>query len=62
MHWCELHGVDYLFGLAKNGRLTAAIAGELAAASTWAIPTLQIGDRRNEHPPTTGWEGKKGRY
>jgi len=32
MHWCELNGVDYLFGLAKNGRLAAAIAAELAAA------------------------------
>ena len=31
-------------------------------ANLRAIPTLQIGDRRNEHPPTTGWEGKKGRY
>ena len=32
MHWCELNGVDFLFGLAKNVRLTAAIAAELAAA------------------------------
>jgi hypothetical protein len=32
MHWCELNGVDDLFGLAKNARLTAAIAAELAAA------------------------------
>jgi hypothetical protein len=23
MHWCELNGVDFLFGLAKNVRLTA---------------------------------------
>jgi hypothetical protein len=32
MCWCELNGVDYLFGLAKNARLTAAIAAELDAA------------------------------
>jgi hypothetical protein len=32
MRWCEHNGVDFLFGLAKNARLTAAIAGELAAA------------------------------
>jgi hypothetical protein len=32
MHWCEHNGVDFLFGLAKNARLTAAIAAELAAA------------------------------
>jgi len=32
MRWCELNGVDYLFGLARNARLTAAIAAELEAA------------------------------
>ena len=32
MHWCELNRVDLLFGLAQNARLTAVIAGELAAA------------------------------
>jgi Transposase DDE domain group 1 len=32
MHWCEHNSVDFLFGLAKNARLTAAIAAELAAA------------------------------
>jgi hypothetical protein len=32
MAWCENHGVDYLFGLAKNSRLVAEIEGELAAA------------------------------
>ena len=32
MRWCELNGVDYLFGLARNPRLTAAIAAELEAA------------------------------
>jgi hypothetical protein len=32
MGWCERNGVDFLFGLAKNARLTAAIAAELDAA------------------------------
>jgi hypothetical protein len=32
MAWCEAHGVDYLFGLAKNQRLNRAIGAELAAA------------------------------
>jgi Transposase DDE domain group 1 len=32
MRWCELNRVDYLFGLARNARLTAAIAAELEAA------------------------------
>jgi Transposase DDE domain group 1 len=33
MAWCEANGVDYLFGLARNERLVAAIAAELAAAA-----------------------------
>jgi hypothetical protein len=32
MRWCQANRVDYLFGLAKNQRLVAEIAGELAAA------------------------------
>jgi hypothetical protein len=32
MRWCEANGVDFLFGLAKNERLVAEIASELAAA------------------------------
>ncbi len=32
MHWCELNGVEFVFGLAKNQRLVAEIAAELAAA------------------------------
>ena len=32
MSWCEANGVDYLFGLARNGRLLAAIEDRLAAA------------------------------
>jgi hypothetical protein len=32
MSWCELNGVDFLFGLARNQRLVGEIAAELAAA------------------------------
>jgi hypothetical protein len=32
MGWCEAHNVDYVLGLAKNSRLKATIATELAAA------------------------------
>jgi hypothetical protein len=32
MAWCEANGVDSLFGLAKNARLTRAIGAELAVA------------------------------
>lgn len=33
MAWCEAHGVDYLFGLAKNSRLLRELAPELAQAA-----------------------------
>ena len=32
MGWCEAHSVDYVLGLAKNSRLKAAIAAEMAEA------------------------------
>jgi hypothetical protein len=32
MAWCEANGVDYVFGLARNPRLEAAIAAQLAVA------------------------------
>jgi Transposase DDE domain group 1 len=32
MSWCERHRVDYLFGLARNARLEAEVAAELAQA------------------------------
>lgn len=32
MAWCEAHGVDYVFGLARNTRLVAEIADELGKA------------------------------
>ncbi len=32
MVWCETNGVDYLFGLARNGRLEGRIEDQLAVA------------------------------
>jgi DDE family transposase len=32
MSWCEAHGVDYIFGLARNARLQRALGGELMQA------------------------------
>jgi hypothetical protein len=32
MTWCEAHGVDFIFGLAKNVRLNRAIGAELVEA------------------------------
>ena len=37
MAWCEANGVDFLFGLAKNARLVAAIEPELAAAQAASL-------------------------
>lgn len=34
MGWCEAHDIDYVLGLAKNTRLKAAIAAEMAATRT----------------------------
>jgi hypothetical protein len=39
MVWCEANGVDYIFGLARNKRLVAAITGELAEAKTESAVT-----------------------
>ena len=37
MAWCEANGVDYLFGLARNARLVAALEAELEAAQAAAV-------------------------
>ena len=39
MAWCEQNGVDYLFGLARNQRLSAELAAELAEAQADAEST-----------------------
>ena len=48
MSWCEANGVDYLFGLAKNERLVAEIASELAAAEEDSKATGQPARRFKE--------------
>ena len=40
MGWCEAHGVDYVLGVAKNERLKAAIASEMAQAKQHYEATL----------------------
>ena len=39
MTWAEAHDVDYVFGLARNARLTALIPAELAAAAAECAAT-----------------------
>jgi hypothetical protein len=41
MAWCENNGVDFLFGLARNDRLVAAIEAELAVAQEESQRTEQ---------------------
>jgi hypothetical protein len=41
MAWCEANRVDYLFGLARNTRLSAAVTSEMAAARAEAEETGQ---------------------
>jgi hypothetical protein len=41
MAWCEANRVDFLFGLARNERLAAVIAPEMAEAQTTAQATGQ---------------------
>jgi len=41
MTWCEGHGVDYVIGCAKNARLIALIAGDLADAAVQCAATGQ---------------------
>jgi DDE family transposase len=48
MNWCEANGVDYLFGLARNGRLVGAISEALAEAEAESLaqggPTRRFAD------------------
>ena len=54
MAWCEANGVDYLFGLARNDRLTAEITAELAAAREESERTGKPA-RRFTWTPTSPW-------
>ena len=46
MAWCEANRVDYLFGLARNARLEAEIAAEIAQAREQSAATA-LPARRN---------------
>jgi hypothetical protein len=48
MAWCEANGVDFIFGLAKNGRLSRAIGAELFAARAESQATGQPARRFKE--------------
>jgi hypothetical protein len=53
MAWCEAHGVDYLFGLARNVRLEAGIADELAEAAAESAASDQVARRFKDFMWTT---------
>src|SRR5208283_5282971 len=53
MAWCEANRVDYLFGLARNERLVAAIAAELIAASLDSLQTGKPARRFKDFTYTT---------
>jgi Transposase DDE domain group 1 len=53
MAWCEANGVDYLFGLARNERLTQEIAAELAEAREEAEATAKAARRFKDFQWTT---------
>jgi hypothetical protein len=61
MCWCEHNGVDFLFGLAKNARLTAAIAAELAAARQLSEQTGKPARRFKDFAWSTldSWSGSR---
>src|ERR687893_2406625 len=61
MSWCEHHRVDYVFGLARNARLEAEIAGELAAVESTSRTTDQAARRFKEFRWTThdSWSRKR---
>jgi hypothetical protein len=53
MAWCEANGVDFIFGLAKNVRLTRAIGAELAEARAESQTTGEPARRFKELVWTT---------
>jgi len=53
MAWCEAHGVDFLFGLARNARLEKQIEEELAQAKTLFERTRQPARLFREFPYRT---------
>jgi Transposase DDE domain group 1 len=61
MAWCEASDVDFLFGLAKNVRLTRAIAAELVEARDESRMTGQAARRFKELTWSTrkSWSRKR---
>jgi hypothetical protein len=57
MSWCEANGVDFLLGLAKNERLVAEIAAELAAAEEESKASAQPARRFKEFSRSTRTAG-----
>jgi hypothetical protein len=53
MAWCEVHGVDYLFGLARTARLAAEIEGETAQAQAESAHTGRPARRFKDFQWTT---------
>ena len=59
--WCEDHGVDYVFGVARNARLTGRIGRELASAEAAAHKRGRAVRRFTEflHSTRTSWSRKR---
>ena len=53
MAWCEAHGVDFVFGLARNERLVGQIEEELAAAKVESRRTRRPARRFKDFQWTT---------
>ena len=61
MGWCEANALDYIFGLAKNARLTGAIAAELAEAQEESKQTGKPARRFKDFRWSTldSWSGSR---
>ena len=61
MAWCEANGIDFIFGLARNVRLTRAIGAELAEARAESQMTGEAARRFKELIWTTrkSWSRKR---
>lgn len=61
MAWCEANGVEYLFGLARNKRLAACIADELAEAKAEHLETGEPARRFKdfEYSTRTSWSCRR---
>jgi len=61
MTWCEANGVDFIFGLARNGRLTRTIGAELVEARDESQATGQPARRFKDMTWSTrkSWSRKR---